>query len=84
MGRRTIGRTPRVTYHTVRGYLLFQDQEKLYNDVSKNYNDMTKDIQAFKSDFEKETRITSVMNLPKCVLSPEIFQSPDGSREFGK
>jgi hypothetical protein len=29
-------------------------------------------------------RVAAVMNLPKCVLSPEIFQSPDGSREFGK
>ena len=29
-------------------------------------------------------RVTPVMNLPKCVPSPEIFQSPDGSREFGK
>ena len=65
MGRRNIGRTPRVTYHTVRGYLLFQDQEKLYNEVSKNYNDMTKDIHAFKSDFEKET--SGIPELTKCV-----------------
>lgn len=43
----------------------FQDQEKLYNDVSKNYNDMTKDMQAFKSDFEKET--SGIPELTKCV-----------------
>ena len=29
-------------------------------------------------------RVTSLMNLPKCVLSPKIFQSPDGFLEFGK
>jgi hypothetical protein len=27
-------------------------------------------------------RVTPVMNLPKCVLSHEIFQSPDGSRDI--
>jgi len=29
-------------------------------------------------------RVKPVMNLPKCLLLPEIFQSPDESRELGK
>ena len=33
--------------------------------MSKNYNDMIKDMQAFKSDFEKET--SGIPEMTKCV-----------------